>query len=230
MKRYQFLSGSALKTLALISMLVDHTASALLRQADWGILTVGTHGIRLYPYMRALGRIAFPIYCFLLVEGYVHTRSVRKYAGTLLCFALISELPWNLLHADQLFYLHSQNVFFTLILGLIGIVVIDRAKGKGFQLLCVSALLAVSFVLKADYGSTGFCFILIMFLLRENRGLQAVIGAGILSPYAGLAALPIWLYNGKRGYIQGFGKYLFYAVYPAHMMILWILQHRLGIW
>lgn len=230
MKKYQFLSGSALKTLALAAMLIDHIAVSLLRKTGLGIITLGALPLNLYSWMRAFGRIAFPIYSFLLTEGYIHTKSLWKYARNLLCFALISEIPWNLIHADRLFYLRSQNVFFTLFLGLMGIWVIDCITDKKSQIFCLSALLLTSFLLKADYGATGFSFILIMFLLRENRFLQSIIGAGFLSPYAGLAAPPICLYSGKRGYIHGYRKYLFYAAYPVHMMVLWILQHRLGIW
>lgn len=226
MKKYQFLSGSALKTLALVSMLIDHTAHTLRIGADQAI-AIGTLNLTLYKLLRIIGRQAFPLYCFLLAEGYLHTRSFRKYAGSLLIFALISEIPWNLVHADRLLLISSQNVFFTLFLGLLGIYVIDRINNKLQQMLCLSGLLIISFFLKSDYGSTGFAFILIMFLLQENRVLQAIIGAGFLSPWTGLAALPICLYSGKRGFIKGNIKYLFYALYPAHMMVLWSLRHGL---
>ena len=82
-------SGSALKVIALVSMTLDHIAYYLM---DKSIA---------YDAMRTVGRMAFPIFAFLLVEGYVHTRSVRKYALSLFIFALVSEIPWWLLNHDN---------------------------------------------------------------------------------------------------------------------------------
>ena len=81
--QWKGLSGSSLKVIALVSMTVDHIAYYLME-----------HGTLLYELMRMVGRMAFPIFAFLLVEGYTHTRSRGKYALNLLIFALISEVPW----------------------------------------------------------------------------------------------------------------------------------------
>lgn len=100
--KFKILSGSMLKTIALIAMLIDHTASALLFNVPIAVLRIGSRTLSLYALMRMIGRIAFPIYCFLLVEEYRHTRSFRKYA-------LISEIPWDLRHVNALVNFHSQN-------------------------------------------------------------------------------------------------------------------------
>ena len=112
--QWKGLSGSAMKVIALVSMTVDHIAYYLM---DNGTLQ--------YDVMRTVGRMAFPTFAFLLVEGYVHTRSVRKYALNLLAFALISEVPWWLLNHDN-----THNVFFTLLLGLVAIDLITRIGNK----------------------------------------------------------------------------------------------------
>ena len=94
------LSGSALKVIALISMVIDHIALYLME-----------HGTVLYETMRCVGRIAFPVFAFLIAEGFIHTRSRYRYFFTLLGFAVISEIPWYLLNgADR-----THNVMFTLV-------------------------------------------------------------------------------------------------------------------
>ena len=96
------LSGSALKVIAMISMVIDHIALYLME-----------HGTLLYETMRCIGRIAFPVFAFLIAEGFIHTRSRYRYFFTLLGFAVISEIPWYLLNgADGI-----HNVMFTLALG-----------------------------------------------------------------------------------------------------------------
>ena len=229
LNKYEILSGSMLKTIALISMLIDHTAVALLSGTAINVLSIGPLTISLYTVMRKIGRVAFPIYCFLLVEGYRYTRSFKKYASGIFVFALISEIPWNLVHVNSIFNIFSQNVFFTLFLGLLGIYVIDRVddlKKKGVALI---VLLLISIIFHADYGSTGFLFIILLFILKDSRLYQAIASACILGLFAACAFIPISLYNGKRGYIKGNGKYIFYIIYPAHLMILWCLQSLLNI-
>ena len=97
-EKLRILSGSALKMLAMAIMLIDHTASFLLRHyppaiAPW--FQIGSTTYSLYRVMRDVGRAAFPIFCFLLVEGFLHTHNRFKYGRNLLIFACISEIPWN---------------------------------------------------------------------------------------------------------------------------------------
>lgn len=112
------ISGSTVKIIAVAAMLIDHTAAVvLIRQIvsngyDSSIL------LPLYNIMRLIGRLGFPIFCFLLVEGFRRTRDVRKYALRLGVFALISEIPFNLALTGSLWASRYQNVYFTLFLGL----------------------------------------------------------------------------------------------------------------
>ena len=112
------MSGFTLKFLALILMIIDHCGLVLFA------------GTSLYLPCRILGRIAFPLYAFLITEGYVHTRSVKKYAGRLLVFAVLSEIPFDYAFFRTPFYMGYQNVFFTLVLGLGALVCLDGALGR----------------------------------------------------------------------------------------------------
>ena len=226
-KRWQVLSGSGLKLIAVAAMLIDHVAYILLRGSNITLLSLGAHTLTLYTFMRKVGRISFPIYCFLLVEGFEHTRSFRKYAEKLLLFALISEIPWNLVHNGRFVY-SGQNVFFTLFLGLLGLWVLKNlAHDRRKQAAALLGLLLVSLNLHADYGAAGFGFILMMYVLRDKPLPRAAIGSCFLSSTwaAGLAFIPISLYNGKRGFVDtGVEKYVFYVIYPVHMLILYLIR------
>lgn len=142
------LDGSQLKLIAVLTMLVDHTAFLLLGRgyipelvtALRGMAGSGTHQaaytalrtsydnwLLVYRMMRSIGRIAFPIYAFLLVEGYFHTRNWRRYGVRLGLFALLSEIPFNLMTASRIISPAAQNVFFTLLLGILMMKAMDLA-------------------------------------------------------------------------------------------------------
>lgn len=230
--RWKVLDGSALKLLAVISMIIDHTATVLLGNVYITLFRLGSYEVDLYDVMRKFGRISFPIFAFLLVEGFQHTRSVKRYAGNLLLFALLSEIPWNLEHSGRLLC-GSQNVMFTLLLGLLGLWVIRDFQGEWWKKSALLiGLLALSFALRADFGSVGFCFILMMYVLRDQKLYQAMVGCCFLPDrlYAGIAFIPISMYNGKRGFIKSeWLKYALYLVYPLHLLALyWIRSRTIG--
>ena len=225
---FRILSGSALKLLAVVSMLIDHLAvfywySVPSLQVVW--FTIGHRAFTPLVLMRLFGRLAFPLFAFLIVEGFVYTHSRKRYGLNLAIFALISEIPWNLVHTGGLLY-PGQNVFFTLLLGYLGLCAIERFKG-GRLLGSLLGLLVVSILLRADYGCSGYAFILLLYVLRDNKILQAIIGSCFLGSrwIAGLAFIPINMYNGKRGFIQGpIAKYAFYLFYPLHLLVIWLLR------
>ena len=231
-QKYRVLSGSVLKMTALLCMLIDHSAAVILGQIDTAnadLISIGSHGVSLYWICRMIGRLAFPIYSFLITEGYIHTHDKKKYGISLLCFALISEIPWNLEHSGRLLY-RSQNVFFTLFLGFLAICLYEKYKeNKQKLLISLMALFAVSVILKADYGSRGLGFILFLYIMRDKKILQAVIGSCFFSlSWAVMAAfIPINMYNGERGFIKGkAAKYAFYAAYPLHILLLYFLRAK----
>ena len=230
--RLMVLDGSALKLLAVFAMLVDHFASILLEDTYFTLFRFGERSVDLYEMMRIIGRISFPLFAFLLVEGFLHTRNVRRYAGDLLLFALLSEIPWNLAHSGRLIH-GSQNVLFTLLFGLLGLWVIRDYQGDGRRKAALlTGLLILSIVFRADYGCSGFGFILMLYLLREQKLYRAVVGCCVLPSQwiAGLAFIPISLYNGRRGFIRSKPlKYVFYLIYPVHLLALyWIRRTTIG--
>ncbi len=230
-KKWQCLSGSWLKVIAMVTMLVDHVAVFLLYDRFWWIqhlFTVGKTVVTPYYILRTIGRLAFPIYCFLLVEGFIHTKNRRKYGLNLLIFALVSELPWNFVHAGTWLY-GEQNVFFTLFFGYCCLCMIEHLKEKPVaQTVGILGVFLLSFFFKADYNYIGIAVILVTYLLRRMAVARAAVNICLLGTTwrAGLAYIPIGLYNGQRGFIRGrVGKYICYAFYPLHLLILGLLKH-----
>lgn len=208
--QWKGLSGSALKIIALVSMTVDHIAYYLMEHGSWT-----------YDMMRTVGRMAFPIFAFLLVEGYDHTRSTRKYALSLLAFALISEIPWWLLNHDN-----SHNVFFTLLLGLVAIEGLSNI-GKKFLPCCVLmiAVCGIAMWLHVDYEYSGILLVCTFFVFRKHNVAKCLLASlfmyqyNVIGVWLGLAA--ILCYNGQRGVISGqYAKYLCYTYYPIHLALL----------
>ena len=118
------ISGSTLKLIAILSMLIDHAGATIIRTL-WQspVISSSVSQSRLwseiYKISRSVGRIAFPIFCFLIVEGFLHTRNVWRYARRLFLFSLISEIPFDLALKGSWYFPEKQNVYFTLLIGLL---------------------------------------------------------------------------------------------------------------
>ena len=232
-ERFRVLSGSVLKLIAIILMLIDHTGVMILYNYPPATVTLFSFGgvdYSWYRIFRDIGRAAFPIFCFLLVEGFLHTHDRKKYGRKLFLFACISEIPWNFMF-QNIWQYEKQNVFFTLFLGYLAFCALEYFwDNQKMQFVCILALLAVSFFLKADYGWRGFVFLLIMYWFRNEKTAQAIIGSCWLyyEWKACFAFLSINMYNGERGFVKGkFLKYVFYWFYPVHIIILVILRQLL---
>ena len=232
-ERWRVLSGSWLKIIAMVSMVIVHVALHLLRfYPDYtvALFSVGSKQVSWYFLMRCIGRLAFPLFAFLLVEGFLHTHDRMKYGRNLLLFALLSEIPFDLAHQGCLFA-PKQNVFFTLFLGFLALHAVGKWESghcsSGRLAAILFSLIGIGILFHTDYGSTGVSFILLLYVLRRNRILQAAIGCCILPMrwIAGLAFIPINLYDGRRGFIQGpIGKYLFYIFYPLHLLAIYFVR------
>lgn len=223
------LSGSALKIIAVLSMVADHCAYFLLE-----------HGTPLYEAMRCFGRIAFPAFAFLIAEGFAHTRNRTRYFVTLLGFAIISEIPWYLLNGFD----GTHNVMFTLALGVASLAVFDRLCEHG-PLCCLSIIVIGFFAWWSgvDYDWPGILMIVIFYMLRRQTIEPCISRNSILFPSQAImqilftfplmmhygiigaifASAVIFLYDGTRGNIKGaVAKYSFYAFYPLHLLLIWL--------
>lgn len=206
-----------LKWVAVLTMLIDHIGAVLFPgQMEF----------------RIIGRIAFPIYCFLIVEGYTHTRDVQAYLKRLGIFALLSEIPYDLAFHGSLWDGSGQNVFLTLVLGVFMMDIIDKTDfwvGKALELFLVAG--AAEF-LNTDYGGKGIFLIFIYYALQNYRGAKLLAGGawnflyglGAVQNFGVLASVPLVFYNGQRG--RGM-KYFFYFFYPCHLLVLYGIKYVL---
>ncbi len=272
-KKKKGLSGSALKWIAIASMILDHIGGALLfRLAESEGTYVGFRPISwqlsahppifwAYLILRIVGRIAFPIYLFLLAEGVIYTSNPWKYLLRLGIFAIISEIPFDLaLNCNSAFFtdgtfrklltaegiadvilrrtsyefLESQNVFFTLSIALFGLILVDKLQNSNkepamkitlsfviFTACCVAATL-----LHTDYLALGILGAFSFYYLRKTRWFAALAGnialwfCGVIQIPCIASMVPILCYNGQRG--KG-NKWVFYAAYPVHLLILGVI-------
>ncbi len=238
-KPFGGLTSNMLRILAMAFMICDHLWAKVVPGNDW---------------MTYLGRLTFPIFAFMISEGFIHTSNLKKYILRLLCFALISELPFNLFYGGNWFYPYHQNVLFTLLLGLLAITLIDKArKDKTAKSIVKAVLLMIPICLGAyigfpDYGFWGFLTVVMFYLFRGfpfawALQLIAMILMNLIlfegqqipvelfgktyeiatQGFAVFALIPIWLYGGKKGKSSKIMQYGFYAFYPLHMLIIYLI-------
>lgn len=206
----QCLDSFQLKCIAIVSMALDHTGAVLYPSQIW---------------LRCLGRIAFPIFCFLIVEGFFHTHDVRRYMGRLGIFALISEIPYDLaFRGVPLEYAH-QNVFFTLLIGIGMMVLLERNREWPVKAVILLLAMWLAVLIRSDYNFRGVLLIFVFYIFHESRWLAVTAGGlwnflyqGVIQKYGVLSVLPLALYNGERGRKM---KYFFYIFYPAHLLLLY---------
>lgn len=237
------ISGFTLKMIAIITMAIDHIGAIIVEnmaaqkqaQALW----------TLDSWLRGIGRLAFPLFCFFIVEGFHYTHDRRRYAVRLGIFAVISEVPFDLAFNGGPFYIYDNNVMWTLLLGLLSIWTLDTFFGKirekfsgspamGLEILSIAAVtlaadLIEEFILNSDYGIGGVVAIIIMYLLGTHKLIGfalAVIWLGFTcghSEWYALADLvPLYFYHGRQGRKM---KYFFYIFYPAHLLIIRLIAH-----
>lgn len=202
-----------LKMIGIFSMFMDHLGLTFFPNCIW---------------MRAIGRLAFPIFAFLLVEGFFNTTNNKKYIIRLWVFAFLSEIPFDLLFENKVFALESQNVFFTLCFGLVLLNLFSRFRSHTARIILAAYTCVICELLHTDYGAIGIIIILWFYLTRDKKWWKifgvVIINAvfmGGLQIYAVFALIPILFYNGKPGVKC---KKFFYIFYPGHMLFLLLLK------
>ncbi len=235
------LKKEMLQVIAVILMLSDHIWATYMSFGNW---------------MTYIGRMAFPIFAFFIAEGFCRTSNVKKYALRLLGFALISEFPFNLFYSSRWFNPYHQNVMFTLLLGLLAIILIDRlkkdksAKNIALSFLWLLLITVASVIGFVDYGFLGVLTVVMFYLFRDFPFawvlqlvgmvlINIVFFEGQVIPFelagksfeiptqafAVFSLIPIWLYGGKKGKKNKVIQYGFYAFYPVHMLILYLIRY-----
>lgn len=234
------LPGSTLKMLAIVTMLIDHIAAGFIERGlipalanEYGMDSdiVNTWSV-IDSAMRCVGRMAFPIFCFLLVEGYFHTKNIKKYLGRLFVFTLVSEIPFNLAFYNSVWAWEHQNVYFTLFLGLLAVCLCDKIRSAKYGQRIFSILVLVAFgilalLLRTDYEFVGVLLIFVFYVLHDNEfvrdiaGAVTLLGAGMIEIAGFVAFIPMHFYNGERGWRL---KYIFYLFYPVHLLIIALVR------
>lgn len=233
---FRGLNALQLKILAMIFMVMDHAWATLPGGGEW---------------LTCVGRIAFPIFSFLIAEGYAHTRDPEAYLRRMLLWAVITEIPFNFITAGGFVNPLHQNVLFTFALSMFIIGRMEKARDRGgvLAVVGVAAWLGIGYVLGfltfVDFFGYGVVMTAAFWLFRRNRLAQFLMIAAInvllmegrvypvtlfglecsipQQAFALLAFIPIWLYNGERGPDNKLIRRLCYAFYPAHMVVLVLL-------
>ena len=220
-KKYQILDGTALKIIAMISMVLDHVGDMFFPGVMW---------------LRMVGRLSMPVFSFCIAEGFAHTRDRKKYLCRMGIFALISEIPFDLAFEGKVGFAH-QNIMLTFFLSIAALMLFDRIRGgkeadrvcvgrTALGVLAVAAVAGVSLLLRADYTVFAVVAVFLFYVLRRYHPLlRSGVGVAFLALTrtvgyycaTGLSVIPLALYNGKRG--RGL-KWLFYGFYPGHLLLL----------
>lgn len=237
----QGLSQEGLKLIACIAMLLDHLAVVVVM----GPVISTRHGIRLeiYEFLRLIGRLSFPIYCFLLAEGSARTRNPVRYGLRLAVCCLLSEFPYDLTLWGGFSWRH-QNVMVTLLLGFCALEAMKKSSNVWVKLLLVLPFALAADLAHSDYGAKGVLLIALFSLTREMpyRYWIQLLGMWFLfSPgngmflnwregirittqeWAVLALIPISFYSGRKATSHKLIQWGFYLFYPVHLLALYFI-------
>lgn len=241
------MSTFILKIIAMLCMLIDHISRVLwpsqvtIYSVDFS--TASSELIRnatIYTIGRGIGRIAFPIFCFLLVEGIMHTGNLKKYAIRLGILAVLSEIPFDMMVYGKYSTFAKQNVVFTLLLGFAAVSFIryvqkrwpgDMLKYNTFSCMTILVCGCAAMFFATDYSMFGVLLIVTFYIFRDKKALAAIMMLVLMAAFSsetflldlpGLLAFPLlYFYNEKKGIED---KHAFYAFYPLHMLILGLLR------
>ena len=232
------ISQEALKLIACMTMLADHIGAVIVLKLYYGNPTPGM--LEFYNGLRIIGRIAFPVYCFLLAEGSFHTGNPRRYCLRLALWAALSEIPYDLALHEGISW-QRQSVMVTLLLGFCALEMMKKCPNLWSKLLISAPFALFAEFAQADYGAEGVLLIVLFSVTREvpNRWLIQFLGMWFLfSPghgmllnwlngiqittqeWAVLALIPIAAYSGEKKMSSKLLQWGFYMFYPLHLLVL----------
>ena len=235
---YKGLDRVQIKYIAIAAMLIDHIAAFFLTPEKHPAL------IALYIIMRTVGRIAGPVMLYFLSEGYSHTSSKLKYGLRLLCFGIISQIPYSLARYGKV-STESLNVIITLFMSFLMLAATDRIKNQVLKGLVVFIFILLTAF--SDWGIIGPLIVWLFYISRDDRKSQkkaymVIMGIYLASTiafiiqnsqrwYDGICQIGLVLvipllvnYNGTSGNKTIVNKWLFYGFYPVHLFTLWCLS------
>ena len=222
-ENYKVLDGTMLKIIAMISMVFDHAGDIFFPGVLWP---------------RMIGRLAMPLFSFCIAEGYIHTHDRKKYLLRIGLFALISEIPFDIAFTGKIDFSH-QNIMLTYFLAVLSLMLYDRITGSEPQPktikviageLVVFGMAVLAIVLRADYTCFAVIAVFLFYKLRnKSQFIRCGVGVAFLALSrtmcyyctTGFSLIPLLLYNGKKGRNL---KWLFYAFYPGHLLVLYFLK------
>ena len=231
------LNRAQIKYIAIVALLLDHMAVFFLPPEKYPALTF------LYVIMRTVGRMAGPVMLYFIAEGYRYTSSRLKYGIRLLCFGLLSQIPYSLARYRTISGT-NLNVMITLFMSFLMLVIADKMKDKVMKGIVVFTFMILT--LFSDWGVLGPFMVWLFYIYREDRKKQLIsyislclaeivmsvliIMSGAIAWYEVIwqigMALPIiliYLYNGESGKKNFIYKWSFYLFYPLHFLVLWLI-------
>lgn len=219
-----------LKIIGVITMLFDHVGDAIIGK---------------FSFCNLIGRIAFPIFAFQAVQGYIYTKDFKKHMLKLFIFACISQIPFMLFLSTFTEEILTLNIFFTLFLGLLALFVYDKCKNKVLGFLFVILTSIIAYFIHVDYGTFGILLMFCFYFFKDKKGSMAIttivlcflrfvpdiIATPVLwyiyiqcAIFTALSLIFILFYNKNEG---PKAKYFFYIFYPLHLLILYFLHSAL---
>ena len=230
-KNFQ-LNSAQMKYIAFVSMFIDHFNKAIITPK----LNYQQPLVFISSLFDIIGRIAFPIFAFMIVEGFYKTNSKWKYLRNLLIFAVISEIPYDMFQSKVFINNRSQNIMWALALGLFTLIIVDKLKEKiknkyiwifiSVIIVAINAILAT--LLSFDYDYYSIIIIFILYIFYDKRFVGSLLSYLVIikEVYAILGFAIINLYNGEKGRQNKLFNYLFY---PVHLFIFGICRFIFGL-
>lgn len=230
------LNSAQLKLFAIVTMLIDHCGLVIVY---YGLLcspppVLLAHRDLLwdiYHVMRDIGRTAFPVFLFFLVQGFIHTHDRKAYVIRLFIFGIVSEIPFDLCVDQTVFSAAHQNVMWTLLLGFLMMWGLDMLSQREIPealkflpgLVVIAGTAAAAWALHTDYSYKGILILAVLYFVRFDKKLtlMAMLVCFLWELPAIFAVIPVAFYNGQRGNMP---KQFFYWFYPVHLLLLFLLQ------
>lgn len=209
------MSSFSIKVFAAITMLIDHI------------------GFALFPdiiILRIIGRISFPLFAFQVAVGFDKTSSRENYILRMLTFAVISQIPFQLMNSAGNIPI-KLNIGFTFLISLLLLYSLENVKPIFGKIVCSLPIILMAYFLEYDYHLYGIILVLLFYYSRRKPEIMpwlmfiivsaySIYKNNSIAPYALLSIIPILLYNGKKGLDL---KWWFYAFYPVHMLALYVI-------